>query len=223
MSEPLSIFARNLAEAKAKRTQPKEPVMSEPNAFDTMTAVAKRLVAMGKARDVADAVDVLRRERHPTYLAWIGSGPRPQTPAVVKTSVPTRVQKRQAVIAEIERLARQLVTKGAATDQAEAIRKVLNDPANRQLYKEYQLAPSAGALPALPTRDGFQTREDNPTLAQAREMARELMLDDLYGRFKGMSEDEVIAVVFRDHPSMWRSHREEVSGPETFAPPKGKR
>jgi hypothetical protein len=143
--------------------------------------------------------------------------PMPTTP----TSL-TPIEKRQAVIATVERLARNLVAKGAAVDTAEAIRKVLNDPANRGLYKEYQMAPSAGALPPLPTRDGFK-QEDGPVLTRVKAMARELVEDDLYGKYRGMGEDEVIAEVFRMHPSWWREYREEVSGPETFAPPKGKR
>jgi hypothetical protein len=144
-----------------------------------------------------------------------------ETPMPTTLRSLTPIEKRQAVIATVERLARSLVAKGAAVDQAEAIRTVLNDPANRALYKEYQMAP-IGALPALPTRDGFK-QEDGPVLTKVRAMARELVEDDLYGKYRGMSEDEVIAVVFRDHPSWWKEYRDETSGRGVDAPAPRKR
>jgi hypothetical protein len=139
-----------------------------------------------------------------------------ERPMLTPTTPLTPLQKRQQVIGQVERLARNLVAKGATVDQAEAIRKVLNDPANRALYKEYQLAPT-GALPPLPTRDGFQ-QEDVPVLTRVKALARELVEDDLYGKYRGMSEDEMIAVVFRDHPSWWKEYRDETSGRGADAP-----
>lgn len=191
-------------------------------AFDTLSAFAKRLMDTGQAKTFADAVEALGKVRHPAYVAWRGESTPATTPVykaqsaaddvtrVIKAAQEQDVQlaKRRAAEGELRRRVDRLLKAGAAPNEQEAVRQVFK--ADVPFYYEHKNATySTGPMPSAQD-DGPRAAPDTPAYALAKRLARELVQNDTWNEYAGMSETEVInQKVFPDNPALYEQVRQE--------------
>ena len=191
----------------------------EPSTFETLCAYAKRMVDLGQARNVPDAVEALGKVRHPAYVAWREEGKTPlsmtstttgdDVTSVVKAAEAAKLAKRLAVRTEINKLAAPLI-QGGMTEAAawQAVWKADYERGG-DLYDRYRKSSYAdGPLADVP-HEGPRAAPPGPAYQAAERQALEMKQNDPWGEHAGKSKQDLIEKVWEANPQLYRQYREE--------------
>lgn len=218
MSEPVSIFQRHLTriqgEHLAKQVQDAQAkgILMKNLAHDALWGEIAKRIRQGKARDEAEGYGQLAGERHPLYQEYWklleATRPPPSAEAIAKSEEDAAIAKRRQVLGSIEKRAGALVSAGHAADMGEAYREIFkHDPA---AYQSYRNASYAEGSPLLSQRDGMQkAAPPNPAYQKARDMARDMKVNDVFGTHVGKTETALIGEVFANNQWLYEQHRAE--------------